>query len=105
MIIINEVCANDLRSQVYHLKSKRSVSNLYIIMYTNFIVLLKSVNSMVQYILEGITYIYIYIYIYIKFLRVLVVLLVWGFEYKNCTSGEFFCFENCVRSREKFCLK
>ncbi len=62
MKIINEVCANDLGSQVYHLKSKRSVSNLYIITYTNFIVLLKNVNSMVQYILEGVTYIYIYIY-------------------------------------------
>lgn len=37
------------------------------------------------------------------FLGELVIMLVWGSEYKSCLS-DFFCFENCVGSREKFCL-
>ena len=37
------------------------------------------------------------------FLGELVIMLVWGSEYKSCLN-DFFCFENCVGSREKFCL-
>ena len=37
------------------------------------------------------------------FLGELVIMLVWGSQYKSCLS-DFFCFENCVGSREKFCL-